>query len=195
MNFRNIIYIFVVLLIAVIVYFLYSGINNSPQNLSSISVNDSANTSDSSISVENVPGKNLRPDSGKTVKHDEAEQNKAKKDNIKLIVYYFHATARCKECINIEYFTKEIVETEFTKENKSVKMIFRPLNIEDSVNEHFINDFRLDVSTVILSKLINNKQVMWKNLEHVWKYADDKPLFFKYVKDGIKEFLSKKEEI
>lgn len=195
MNFRSTFYIFVVLLIAVIIYFLSKGLNNSPQNLSSISVNDSLNALNSSIADENVPGQNLKPDSGTTVKHDEAVEDKAKKDNIKLIVYYFHATARCKECINIENFTKEIVETEFTKEKKSVKMIFRPLNIEDSVNEHYINDFNLDVSTVILSKLINNKQVGWKNLEHVWKYADDKPLFFKYVKDGIKDFLSKKEEI
>ena len=97
--------------------------------------------------------------------------------------------ARCNECINIEDFTKEIVEKEFSKEKKSVKMIFRPLNIEDSVNDHYIDDFKLDVSTVILSKVINNKQVGWKNLEHVWKYADDKPLFFKYVKNGIKDFL------
>lgn len=195
MNFRSTIYIFVVLLIALIVYFLYKGLNNSPMNPSFISVNDSVNTFDSSISVENVPGQNLKLDSGKTVRHDEAEQNKVKKDNIKLIVYYFHATARCKECINIENFTKEIVETDFIKEKKSVKMIFRPLNIEDSVNEHYINDFNLDVSTVILSKLINNKQDKWKNLEHVWKYADNKQLFFKYVKDGIKEFIRQKKEI
>ena len=191
MNLRKTIYIFVMLLIAVMVYFLYKGINYSSQNSPGLTVtaNDSVKTDDSSKLEGNIPSQNVTHDSDKNITQYNIRQEKENKDEVKLIVYYFHATARCTECINIENFTKEIVEKEFSKEKKSVKMIFRPLNIEDSVNDHYIDDFKLDVSTVILSKVINNKQVGWKNLEHVWKYADDKPLFFKYVKNGIKDFL------
>jgi len=194
MNLKKTIYIAVILLMAVMVYFLYKGINNTTQNISPVSISDSVKTRDSSKPGENTSSHNNNNDSDKVVKHNEAEKDEVKKDDVKLIVLYFHATARCTECINIENFTKEIVEKEFSKEKKSVKMTFLSLNIEDSLNEHYINDFKLDVSTVILSKVINHKQVSWKNLEHVWKYADDKELFFKYIKIGIKEFLSQKEE-
>jgi hypothetical protein len=186
MSFRNKIYIVVILLIAITAYFLYKEIISKSLNSSEVqlSVNDSVNSS----LREKVLSQIISNDSGKSTP-------KVKAGKVSLIVYYFHATARCKECINIENFTKEIVESEFTKEKKTVKMTFRSLNIEDSANEHYIKDFKLDVSTVILSKLINNKQVSWRNLDHVWKYADDKPLFLKYVKEGIKDFLSWEDEI
>lgn len=172
MKFKKSILITVFLLVVVIVYSLLKGINY----FSTGSVNLLGKINDSEETVDMLRTGKIEAGSEETT----------------LIVFYFHATARCKECINIENFTREIVEKEFPKEKMSVKMIFRSLNIEDSDNEHYINDFNLVVSTVILSKLEDNKQVGWKNLEHVWKYADDKPLFFKYVKDGIKEFLSKR---
>lgn len=170
MRFKKSILITVFLLVVVIVYFLLKGINF----LSTGSVNFLGKVDDLEGTVDTLRTGKIEAGSEETT----------------LIVYYFHATARCKECINIENFTREIVEKEFPKEKTSVKMIFRSLNIEDSVNEHYINDFNLDVSTVILSKLVDNKQVGWKYLEHVWRYADDKKLFFRYVKNWIKEFLN-----
>ena len=192
MSFKNTIFISFFLLAAVVVYFLYKDINDSSQiSLNpSVSIGDSVKISTPSESKENIIPEIIKHDSDKNIIPIETR----KEDDVMLIVYYFHATARCTECINIENFTKEILETEFTKEKKSVKITFRPLNIEDSVNEHYIDDFKLDVSTVILSKVINNKQVSWKNLEHVWKYADDKQLFFKYVRKGINDFLNQKDE-
>jgi hypothetical protein len=109
-----------------------------------------------------------------------------------IIVYYFHPTARCESCINIENFTKEVIDTQFTKEQKKGIIVFRALNIEDSINEHYRNDYKLEYSTVILAKFIKNEQIKWKNLEHVWKFANDKKNFFTYATIEIKEFL--KEE-
>jgi hypothetical protein len=89
----------------------------------------------------------------------------------------------------MENFTKEVIETQFTKEHEKGLIQFQELNIEDSVNEHYINDYNLEYSTVILAKFINNKQIKWKNLEHVWKFANDKDSFFKYAKIEIEKFL------
>jgi DNA polymerase III alpha subunit (gram-positive type) len=116
-------------------------------------------------------------------------KNSDKKKNIIVIAYYFHPTARCQTCINMENFTKEVIETQFTKEHEKGLIQFQELNIEDSVNEHYINDYNLEYSTVILAKFINNKQIKWKNLEHVWKFANDKDSFFKYAKIEIEKFL------
>jgi hypothetical protein len=184
MNLKKTVYIVIILLISVIAYFVYRGIIYIPQSSPDLSLSVLDFTAnDSLVPGRDIPSQNVMQDT-ESITRDEA----GKKENVRLIVYYFHATARCTECINIENFTKEVVEKGLFEEKKSVKMTFHSLNIEDSVNEHYINDFEFDVSTVILSKLINNKCVSWKNLEHVWKYADNKILFFKYVKNGIKIF-------
>jgi hypothetical protein len=112
---------------------------------------------------------------------------------VKLIAYYFHPTARCHTCLNIENFTKEVIQTKFEKEVKNGTITFLALNIEDSLNEHYINDYNLRFSSLILAKLENNKRVKWKNLEHVWKFANDKEQFFKYASIEIKSYFKEKE--
>lgn len=144
--------------------------------------NDKSNFKDEK--TENLPEE--------IIKH-EKDTSSVKKDKIKVIAYYFHATARCPSCINIENFTEEIIKNQFAKEKKQGLITFRQLNIEDSVNEHYIEDYKLEFSAVILAKYVNNKQVKWKNLEHVWRYSNEKEDFFKYMKIEIKEFLKEKE--
>ncbi len=124
---------------------------------------------------------------------DSSSLKPEKKDKVQLIAYYFHPTARCPSCINIENFTEEVIKTQFVKENKAGLISFRQFNIEDSVNEHYIEDYKLEFSSVILAKYVNNKQVKWKNLKHVWKYSNDRESFFKYLKIEVKGFLKERE--
>jgi len=151
------------------------------------------------VSQDNSEAKKEKTDSVPKVKInneiDSSSLKPEKKDKVQLIAYYFHATARCPSCINIENFTEEVINTSFAKENKEGLISFRQLNIEDSVNEHYINDYKLEFSSVILAKYINNKQVKWKNLEHVWKFSSEKENFFKYMKIEIKDFLKEKEKL
>jgi len=176
------------------------------KNQESRSIIDTSKTETSNASTEsdtfkitlgeNPPAKDLKPD---IIPNEESKKQKdtisIKKENIKVIAYYFHPTARCPACINIENFTEEVIRTVFTKENKMGLITFTQLNIEDSVNEHYIDDYKLENSSVILAKFVNKEQVTWKNLEHVWKYAGDKESFFKYMKIEIKDFLKDKDGV
>lgn len=148
------------------------------------------NDTSSNASVEKFTSKDVKPEIKK-----QNDTSAIKKENIKVIAYYFHPTARCPSCINIENFTEEVIKTIFVKENKSGLISFRSLNIEDSLNEHYIDDYKLENSSVILAGFVNNKQVKWKNLEHVWKYAMDKESFLKYMKIEIKDFLKDKDGV
>jgi hypothetical protein len=136
-----------------------------------------------------LPPKN-KSDRKKVTKIESVEKTKPK---VQLIAYYFHPTARCQTCLNIENFTKEVIETRFEKEVKGGMITFRALNIEDSVNEHYIEFYNLQFSSVILAKFVNKKQTKWKNLEHVWKFANDKEQFFKYASIEIRGYLKEKE--
>jgi len=107
-------------------------------------------------------------------------------EKISYTMYYFHPTARCESCINIENFTKELIETNY---NKEPKIKFVALNIEDTQNEHFRKDYNLKFSSVVLTKSVNGKEEKYKNLDSIWTYSEDKSGFTKYMDGEIKEFI------
>ncbi|MCX6163581.1 MAG: nitrophenyl compound nitroreductase subunit ArsF family protein, partial [Ignavibacteriae bacterium] len=113
-------------------------------------------------------------------------EGKKTESGVTYTMYYFHPTTRCESCINIENFTKELIENKYTK-NPEIKFI--ALNIEDSQNEHFRKDYDLKFSSVVISKLKDDKEEKYKNLDSIWTYSSDKDGFFKYMDSEIKEFI------
>lgn len=114
------------------------------------------------------------------------KENKNNDDNASYSVYYFHPTARCESCINIENFTKELVETKYSSA-PVIKYI--SLNIDESKNEHFKKDYALKFSSVIISKQRNGIEEKYKNLDSIWTYSGNKDGFFRYMDIEIKEFI------
>jgi hypothetical protein len=186
-----------VLYLTFVLLFISCGKENKDSGKSNDSTKSDVSASYEKIDTANVIGENKPITKEEAVQKEELKDKKdtstVKKENVRVIAYYFHPTARCPSCINIENFTKEVIETLFSKENKAGLISFKQLNIEDSLNEHYIEDYKLEYSSVILAKFVNNKQVKWKNLEHVWKYSGDKESFFKYAKIEIKQFLKDKD--
>jgi len=113
-------------------------------------------------------------------------EDKKIESDISYTIYYFHPTARCESCINIENFTKELIETKYAK-NPEIKFI--ALNIEDTQNEHFRKDYDLKFSSVVISKQKDSKEEKFKNLDSIWTYSSDKDGFFKYMDSEIKQFI------
>ncbi|MCX6163592.1 MAG: nitrophenyl compound nitroreductase subunit ArsF family protein [Ignavibacteriae bacterium] len=100
----------------------------------------------------------------------------------KYVAYYFHPTARCESCINMENYLKEIIENKYEKDGFQ----FKEVNVDLSENEHFKKDFELKFSSVIILNLNNNK---WKNLDSIWSYTDNKEKFIKYADNEISNFI------
>lgn len=101
-------------------------------------------------------------------------------------IYYFHPTARCESCINIENFTKELIETKY-KSNPDIKL--EVLNIEDKKNEHFRKDYSLKFSSVVISKIKDGREEKYKNLDSIWSYSGNREGFIKYMDEEIREFI------
>ncbi|MGB9696533.1 MAG: nitrophenyl compound nitroreductase subunit ArsF family protein [Ignavibacteria bacterium] len=114
-------------------------------------------------------------------KEGSIEQQK-KSINGKYIVYYFHPTARCESCINLEAYIKEVIETKYS----NAGFVFKSINIEDRENEHFRKDYNLKFSSVVLVNIENNK---WKNLDSIWSYVEAKEGFFNYAEKEINNFI------
>jgi hypothetical protein len=107
-------------------------------------------------------------------------------NDITYTVYYFHPTARCESCINIENFTKELVTTKYTT---PLAMKYVALNIEDAENEHYRKDFNLKFSSVVIVKSKKGETEKYKNLDSIWTYSENKFNFFNYADREIQCFV------
>ena len=119
-----------------------------------------------------------------------SDQNITTKISTKIVVYYFYTNYRCYSCRMIEQYTKEAVEKFFDKELKEGKLIFKPVNIDEKENKHFIKDYQLYTKSVVISKMKDNEEVSFKNLDKVWKLLRNKEGFYSYIKEETNGFLS-----
>jgi hypothetical protein len=116
-------------------------------------------------------------------------EEKAETVGAKVVAYYFYGNARCVTCVNIEKYAKEAVEQYFAEELQNGKLGFKSLNVETTENRHYIQDYQLYSSSLVLASHEDNEQIKWKNLHDVWTHVRNKEKFFQYVKEEIEQFL------
>lgn len=104
---------------------------------------------------------------------------------IKYTAYYFHPTARCEECLNLEAFLKELIESKYS--NKGVE--FKTINTEEKENMNIKNKYEIMASSVVLTEINSDK---WRKLDSVWSFTHDKENFFRYTENEINNFINQK---
>jgi hypothetical protein len=104
-------------------------------------------------------------------------------------VYYFHTTHRCASCMKIEKLTTTSVKTNFKKELTDGALTFDLINLDKKEYEHFVKKYSLYTKSVVLSKVVNGKEVEWKNLEKVWLLLRSPEKFKEYIKTETRAFL------
>ncbi|MBI5093737.1 MAG: hypothetical protein HZB26_14995 [Candidatus Hydrogenedentes bacterium] len=107
----------------------------------------------------------------------------------KLIVYYFSEGKLCTTCENIEAYTREALETHFAAELATGDLSWRPIDVDDPRNEHYISEYNIYTKSVVLVRIENGNQVSWKNLESIWDFVNNKTAFVDYVRAETREYL------
>lgn len=187
---KNLLFIFVVVSLAVLVYKEFS-----PKNESNALDVTATKVDTVAASGESVPVPASRPVKEPTTRQKEKAPSppaEMKAQNSKVVAYYFHGTYRCTTCQTIEKYSKEAIEHYFANELKSEKLEFRPINVEEVQNRHYIQDYQLFSRALVISLVKEDKEVTSKNLTDVWKLVRDKEKFFQYVKDEVDKFLKEK---
>jgi hypothetical protein len=184
---KSLLFIFVVLSLGTLIYKEFSPKNES--NAIDIAATRADKTT---ASVEPVP------DSGKLPLKEPATKQKekapsplteVKAHNFKVIAYYFHGTFRCTTCRTIEEYSHDAIQAYFAKELGNGRLEFRPVNVEEPANRHFIQDYQLVTKSLVLSLVSDGKETKSINLADVWKLVKDKDKFFQYVKHEVEKFL------
>jgi hypothetical protein len=109
--------------------------------------------------------------------------------NDTLVVYYFHSTKRCANCLKIEAYTKGALDSNFASPLKDGLIVWRMINTDEDANKHYRDDYQLYTKSVILSAVRGGKEVRWKNLDKVWDFLGDEAAFKKYISDEVIAFM------
>ena len=127
--------------------------------------------------------------------NNSSKEIKAVKDTLtepansqKINVYYFHTSYRCHSCTMIEGLTKEAVTEKFSQELQKGTITFTTVNVETDMNKHFIEKYKLVSKSIIVSKVLDNREKEWKNLDQIWFLLREKDKFKKYVIDEINKY-------
>jgi hypothetical protein len=113
----------------------------------------------------------------------------AAKPESTVVAYYFHGNTRCVTCRTIESYAKDAIESGFPKALKKGQLEFKVVNVEEPQNEHFVQDYQLSASSVVLARFERGEQRDWKNLQLVWDLVRDHDAFVIYVQEEAKSFL------
>ena len=127
-----------------------------------------------------------RPSESKSKSMPPSSAQPTPKPMAQTVVYYFHGTNRCRTCRTIEAYANESVKGAFGPELASGQLLWRPLNVDESANEHFIKDYQLYTRSLVVVDGSNPKRS--KTLDRVWQLVGDKPAFLKYVQDEVRAF-------
>jgi hypothetical protein len=106
-----------------------------------------------------------------------------------LIAYYFHGDVRCKTCLAIEAYAQEALTNAFPEEIASGRIRWEAVNFDQREHEHFLRDYELVTSSLVLVDTRGGEQRAWKTVEEVWDLVSDKPAFLAFVESEARTFL------
>jgi hypothetical protein len=121
------------------------------------------------------------------------EQSSATHDAVashqQIVVYYFHGGRRCKTCLSIETTSRDLISSRFAEQLRSGELAWQVVNYDEPENEHFIKDFGLVSSSLVIVEMKEGEAVEYEVLQKTWPLAHDKPGFEYYVEQSVLKHL------
>lgn len=110
-------------------------------------------------------------------------ENGAVNDGV--VVYYAHGNTRCPTCKKIESQAHETVASKFAEELKEGAVSWAIVNYETAAGKRFVDDYGVQMPTVVLVRMKDGQAADWKRLDKVWGVVNDKAAFTEYVQTEI----------
>jgi hypothetical protein len=107
----------------------------------------------------------------------------------RVVVYYFHGNHRCRTCLGIQASIEKTIAERFGAETASAALSFQEVNIDAPENKHFIQEFNLSSSSMVLTANKGKAMLKWENCEKVWEHAHDQTALAEYTEKQIRAYL------
>ena len=105
------------------------------------------------------------------------------------VLYYLHGARRCKTCRSIESYAKGVVNSRFADAVESGALTWEVVNYDTPENQHFVEDFGLYTSSLVIAEIEQGKTVSFEVLKEAWSLVGDKTKFQQYVYRSLHEHL------
>jgi len=122
-----------------------------------------------------------------------AQEEPVAQTDHRLMAYYFHRTQRCRTCLTIEAYAEEALKGAFPKALETGELEWRTANLDEPANEHFVEDYQLAASSLVLVDTQGGEQKGWRNLERVWELVGDELKFKAYVEAAVLNYLEEED--
>ena len=89
----------------------------------------------------------------------------------------------------MEAYAEEALKEAFPQALQAGELEWHAVNVEEPAHEHFVEDYELTASALVLVDTQAGEQKEWRNLERVWELVGDELEFKVYVEAQALAFL------
>jgi hypothetical protein len=104
-------------------------------------------------------------------------------------VINFHGDKRCRTCIGIGDLARRTLDEEFAGEKKSGRVRWENINYDEPANAHYVKDYQLVSSTIVVTLWKGGEEVKWSRLDGVWDHFGDESAFRAYLTQSVRDLL------
>jgi len=108
----------------------------------------------------------------------------------KIEVYHFHATRQCYTCKTIGAFSEETVNTYFSNELKSGKLVFAHVNVDFPENKALVDRYGAKGSSLFIGAYYSDGTFTKEENTNVWYKINNKEDYLDYLRGVIESKLS-----
>ena len=102
-----------------------------------------------------------------------------------LAVINFHGANRCNACREIGKETHDFLEKNFASDLKSGRITWHVINFDEPAYHHYVKDYGLVTSTVVVVRREHGHDVAWRRLDAVWDHVFEVPAMGDYLRREI----------
>jgi hypothetical protein len=106
-----------------------------------------------------------------------------------VVLYYLHGARRCNTCRSIESYAKGVVNSRFADAVEAGTLTWKVVNYDTPENQHFVDDFGLYTSSLVIVEMEQGKTVSFEVLQEAWSLVRDKTKFQQYVYRSLHEHI------
>ena len=108
----------------------------------------------------------------------------------KVEVYHFHATQQCSSCIAVGKLAEETLNTYFSDELKSGKLVFAHINVDLPENKALVDKYEAKGSSLLIGVYGKDGSFSKQEDTNVWYKINNKTDFMGYLKGVIEQKFS-----
>ena len=119
-----------------------------------------------------------------------ASGTKISSDIEKVEVYHFHSTQQCSSCIAVGKLAEETLNTYFSDELKSGKLVFAHINVDLPENKALVDKYEAKGSSLIIGTYGKDGSFTKEENTNVWYKISNKEDYMNYLKGVIEQKLA-----